>query len=64
MIKANKIREWTSEELKKKEQELRKEQKNLRFAQAKGELKNPLKLREVRRDIARLLTIEKERGKS
>jgi len=63
MIKANKIREWTDEEIKKKEQELRKEQKNLRFAQVKGELKNLLELRRVRRDIARLLTIEQERRK-
>ena len=36
--------------------------KNFRFAKAKGEDKNPLQRRFVRRDIARVLTIMREKG--
>jgi len=61
-MKAIKLRESTVEELKKKLQDLRLEGKNLRFQRAKGELKNLLKIREARRDIARILTILKEKA--
>jgi len=61
-MKALKLRESTIDELKKKLQDLRLEGKNLRFARSKGELKNLLKIREVRRDIARILTILKEKA--
>ncbi len=62
-MKAKKVREMTKEELKKKLSELRQEFRSLRFARVKGELKNLLKLREVRKDTARVLTILKEKGK-
>jgi len=35
---------------------------NLRFRQATGELENTARLSEARRDVARLLTVAKERG--
>ena len=40
----------------------REEQFNLRFQHATGELENTARLGAVRRDVARLLTIAKERG--
>lgn len=61
-MKAVKMRESTAEELGKKLQDLKLEGKNLRFQRAKGELKNLLKIREVRRDIARILTVLKEKA--
>ena len=61
-MKAEKIRELTDDEMKKKLQDLRLESKNLRFARSKGELKNLLKIKEARRDIARILTVLKEKA--
>ncbi|MFA4858227.1 MAG: 50S ribosomal protein L29 [Candidatus Margulisiibacteriota bacterium] len=55
------IKELGLSELKIKENDLRKELLNLRFDRASHQLKNPLKLRSVRRDIARVLTVVKER---
>lgn len=54
----------TVDELKQKEQELRKELFNLRFRLATGEVENPMRIRAVRKDIARVLTVitEKQRG--
>lgn len=61
-MKTEKIREFTKEELQKKLFDAKVELKNLRFAKAKGEDKSPLKRRNIRREIARLLTINKEKG--
>ncbi|MFA4966725.1 MAG: 50S ribosomal protein L29 [Candidatus Margulisiibacteriota bacterium] len=61
-MKASKFRESTPDELSKKLIELRQEWRNLRFARAKGELKNLLKIKDTRRDIARVLTILKEKA--
>jgi len=55
------IREMTVEELRGKETELRRELFNLRFQAATGEIQNPLRMRSVRKDIARLLTVIKEK---
>jgi large subunit ribosomal protein L29 len=46
----------TVDELKQKEQELRRELFNLRFRLATGEVENPMRIRAVRKDIARVLT--------
>jgi len=56
----------TTEELAQKEEDLRKELFNLRFQQATGEIQNPMRIRAVRKDIAKVLTIrsEKLKGKS
>jgi len=50
--------------IKEKEKELRKELFNLRFQIAKGELQNVKRVKAVKKEIARILTIitEKERG--
>ncbi len=62
-MRPSELREMTIEELREKERELRKELFNLRFQKATGEIQNPMRIRAVRKDIARILTIitEKER---
>ncbi|MGD2080312.1 MAG: 50S ribosomal protein L29 [Nitrospirota bacterium] len=60
-MKALEMREMTVEELRGKESELRKELFNLRFQAATGEIENPLRMRTVRKDIARLLTVIKQK---
>ena len=56
-MKAAELREQTVDELKKKAQDLRKELMLARFAKINQQLKNTLKLRSLRRDIARILTV-------
>jgi len=59
-MKPSELRALTMDELKKKEQDLRKELFNLRFQQATGEIENPLRMYAVKKDIARVLTIMTE----
>jgi large subunit ribosomal protein L29 len=61
-MKTDKIRELNPEEILAKVQELKAGLSKLRISKAKGELKNAGKLMETRHDIARLLTILKEKG--
>lgn len=60
-MRASEMREMTVEELRSKETDLRKELFNLRFQAATGEIENPLRMRTVRKDIARLLTVIKDK---
>ena len=60
-MKANELRDMTVEELNTKLSDLKTEFFNLRFQNATGQLTNPLKLREVKRDIARVKTVIRER---
>ncbi len=62
-MKASEMRELTAEELAHKEQDLRRELFNLRFQQATGEIENPMRIRAIRREIARMLTIISEKGR-
>ena len=59
-MKAAELRNMTSEELEAKLQELKKELFNLRFQHAINQLDNPHKITEVKRDIARVLTVINE----
>jgi len=61
MSVADKLRDMTIEELRKKEQDLRKELFNLRFQHATHQLENTARLRTVRREIARVITIIREK---
>jgi large subunit ribosomal protein L29 len=61
-VKPAAMREMGSEQLKHKEHELQEQLFRLRLQKAVGQLDNGLKLREVRRDIARVKTILKEQG--
>ncbi len=55
------IREMSDEEIRAKIEELYRELFNLRFQKAIGQAKNTARFKEVRRDIARLKTILRER---
>lgn len=61
LMKAREIREMTEKELDSKELELKTELFNLRFQLATGQLDNPLRIKAVRKDIARVKTIIRER---
>lgn len=56
-MKASEIRENSVEELNGQLADLKKEQFNLRFQKATNQLENTSRVRQVRRDIARLRTI-------
>lgn len=60
-MKAKELRELNLEELKRREAELRSQLLDLRIKKITQQLKNPLELRSVKRDIARVLTIMKEK---
>jgi large subunit ribosomal protein L29 len=60
-MKAEEIREWDVVEMTARLKELREEQFKLRFQGSMMELENPGTRRKVRRDIARLRTILRER---
>ena len=60
-MKAEDLRQKTPDELSDELSALRKEQFNLRFQAASGQLENTARVRQVRRDIARIKTIIGER---
>ncbi len=60
-MKINKIKEMSSPELEKELGELKNELFKLRFSLATNGLDNPMKIKEVRKDIARIKTVLKER---
>jgi large subunit ribosomal protein L29 len=60
-MKAEDLRTKSADELKDSLVGLRKEQFNLRFQQASGQLENTARVRQVRRDIARIKTILRDK---
>lgn len=60
-MKAKDFREMSNEELTKKLDEIKQELFNLRFAHATGSLKNPAQLNVLKKDIAKIKTILRER---
>ena len=60
-MKISEIRELTTEELTKKIEELKEELFNLRFANATGNLEKPSRIREIRKTIARIKMVIRER---
>ena len=56
-MKASEVRAKSGDELREQLLQLKKEQFNLRFQKATGQLENTSRVREVRRDIARIKTI-------
>ena len=62
MNEAAKLRELSMEELAKKEVELRQEMFNLRFQHATLQLESTARIRQVRRSIARVLTVINEKA--
>jgi large subunit ribosomal protein L29 len=59
-MKANEVRELTAAELQNKLTGLKEELFNLRFQVATGQLDNPMRIRDVRKNIARIMTVMRE----
>jgi large subunit ribosomal protein L29 len=60
-MKASDVRVMTEDQLKDELVKLKKEQFNLRFQKATGQLENTVRQRQVRRDIARIQTIARQK---
>jgi large subunit ribosomal protein L29 len=60
-MELNKMREMTDVELNAELDKMKKELFNLRFQHVTGQLDNPVKMREVKRNIARVKTIIREK---
>ena len=60
-MELKKMRELTEVELKAELDKMKKELFNLRFQHVTGQLENPVKMRELKKDIARVKTIIKEK---
>ncbi|MGH7382605.1 MAG: 50S ribosomal protein L29 [Candidatus Methylomirabilales bacterium] len=60
-MRAKELRELTVEELQQKRGDLREDLFRLKMRKAVAQLENPIRLRELRRDIARVETILRER---
>lgn len=60
-MKINELRKLSNEDLNKKITESKKELLDLRFKQSTGSLEKPSKIHELRKDVARMKTILRER---
>lgn len=58
---AAELRALTDEELVERMEELKTEWRDLRFDEAVGKLTNPMRIRQIKREVARIKTIETER---
>lgn len=63
-MKSTEIRELSDDELVDKEAELKDQLFKLRFQHALGQLENAMKLKNLKKDIARIKTIRREKDKS
>ena len=59
-MKSSEINEMSPEEMQRKISDLKEELFNLRFQHEIGQLENPQKMKQVKRDIARIYTISRE----
>ena len=59
-MKASDIRVMTGDQVKDEILKLKKEQFNLRFQRATGQVENTARIRQIRRDIARLKTVQSQ----
>jgi large subunit ribosomal protein L29 len=60
-MKANAMRDMSIDQIEDEVDKLKKEQFNLRFQRASGQLENTSRVRAVRRNIARLLTVARSK---
>jgi large subunit ribosomal protein L29 len=60
-MKASQFRDQTAEELQERERELSEQLFALRLQKVTGQLEKPARVREVRRDLARVMTILREK---
>jgi large subunit ribosomal protein L29 len=63
-VKPEKLREMSGDELQGKERELQEQLFRLRFQKSIGQLDNAMKIRETRRDIARVKSVLRERAET
>jgi large subunit ribosomal protein L29 len=63
-VKPNELRDKSVDELNTRERELREQLFKLRFQRATGRMENPMKIRDVRREIARIKTLLNERSRA
>jgi large subunit ribosomal protein L29 len=61
-MKAKDIRVMTKDQVKDEILKLKKEQFNLRFQRATGQVENTARIRQIRRDIARLKTVQSQQA--
>ena len=61
-MKATDIRVMTKDQVKDEILKLKKEQFNLRFQRATGQVENTARIRQIRRDIARLKTVQSQQA--
>lgn len=61
-MRAKEIRELSVDEMRQKERETAEEIFRLRMRKSTGQLENPMRLRLLRRDLARLKTLQHERA--
>ena len=59
-MKVNEIREMSVGEMDQKVASLKEELFNLRFQHATGQLENPMRIREVKKTIARIKTVQRQ----
>jgi len=60
-VKPDKVREMSDDELRTREKELQEQLFRLRFQKSLGQLDNAIKIRETRRDIARVKTVLRQK---
>ena len=63
-MKTNELRDKSNDELQTRERELSEQLFKLRFQRATGRMENPSKMRQVRREIARIKTLLSERSRA
>ena len=63
-MKASEIREMSAEDISQKLASLKEELFNLRFQHATGQLENPMRIKDVKKTIARIKTIQREQEKA
>jgi len=63
-MKASEVTQMTDDQLKDELLKLKKEQFNLRFQKAAGQIDNTARVRQIRRDIARIKTAQSARAKA
>ncbi len=63
-MKASEVTQMTDDQLKDELLKLKKEQFNLRFQKAAGQIDNTARVRQIRRDIARIKTAQSARSRA
>ena len=63
-MRASEFRSMAEDEIREKERELKEELFRLRLRKGTGQLEDPMRVRKVRRDIARIKTVRHEESRS